>query len=69
MSRNINYNNFDASSIEELELDGAIDVCKFQPRKKKKRFDDGTASTKTGRKKEKVQRGGKDELLEIGEED
>ena len=64
MSKNINYNNLDVDLIEELELEGVLEAPKFQPLKKKRRFDDGTSSTKTGRKKEKVQRGGKDELPE-----
>jgi len=70
MSRDIvDYKNLDVDTIRELELDGDIEPPKFQKIGKKRRFDDGTVPTKTGRKKEKIQRGGKDELPEESEED
>lgn len=69
MSRNtVDYNKLDAETIREMELDGEIEPIKVEKLNHKKRFDDGTSATKTGRKKEKVQRGGKDEIPEEKEE-
>ena len=69
MGRNeVDYNKLDKDELMELELEGKIENTKFQKIGKKRRFDDGTFATKTGKKKEKVQRGGKDEI-EIQEDD
>ena len=70
MSRNnVDYSRLDIDTIREMELDGKIENTKFQKVGKKRRFDDGTPATKTGRKKQKVQRGGKDEIPEEIEND
>jgi hypothetical protein len=70
MSRDsVDYRNLDIDTIRDLELDGAIEPPKFQKMNKKRKFDDGTVPTKTGRKKEKVQRGGKDELPEESDDE
>ena len=61
MSRNnVDYNNLDLDSIRDMELEDELNTFPFVPIKKRKKFDDGTSSTKTGRKKHTVQRGGKD---------
>jgi hypothetical protein len=65
----VNLNSLDIEELRELELDGKIENEKFQKIGKKRRFDDGTSATKTGRKKEKVQRGGKDEILETDDDE
>jgi hypothetical protein len=59
MGRHVDYSKLDIDQItsEDFEGDGG-----FEKIGKKKRFDDGTVPTKTGRKKQKVQRGGKDDL-------
>jgi len=57
----------DFNKINLTLLDEEIDpVETFQKIKKRKRFDDNTVSTKTGRKKKSIQRG-KEELEEIEE--
>jgi len=65
----VNLNSLDIEELRELELDGKIENTRFQKIGKRKKFDDGTSATKTGRKKEKVQRGGKDEILEIDDDE
>jgi hypothetical protein len=65
----VNLNSLDIEELRELELDGKIENEKFQKIVKRKKFDDGTSATKTGRKKEKVQRGGKDEILETDDDE
>lgn len=54
MGRHIDYSKIDIEQLndEDFENEGG-----FQKIGKKKRFDDGTTPTKTGRKKQTVQRG------------
>ena len=67
--REIDYNKLDKEVLMELGLEDEVAGVKFQKiGGKKRKFDDGTFATKTGKKKEKVQRGGKDEL-EIPEDE
>ena len=65
MAREVDYNKIDVEALREMELDGQIEPERFQKTTKKRVFDDMTSVTKTGRgKKNKIKRGGKDELPE-----
>lgn len=65
----VDYNKLDKDVLMEMELEDELDTFTFIRIKKRKKFDDGTSSTKTGRKKHTVQRGGKDIIEEEKDEE